>query len=379
MLLCLPPKTTIQNLVHINVKLRLTVLSCLLISQSALSDFYGTAGIGYSNSSVFGRIATEDNENYIYNSFLSSLSVGYRMDNGLAAELNGVSKLPFQRSRLPELNQIRLNTIYYFNDDTFRPYILLGVGRASIHSAEPLELNSSGLVWGGGIGIEYTINERWFTRANLRLDQAFDDSRNNDESYEFINTLFEVGYNFGTKSSYKQDSKFSDAKSYKVYTDQEEVDSDKDGIPDSIDLCPDTPASKPTNEVGCAIIGVTDSHNSSGIIFEGILDVNFDSGSSVLKEQARITLNKMSDILKKHSEIKIFVQAHTDNIGSDKENLKLSKSRAESVKNYLESRGISSARIVEEGYGETYPIATNKTAEGRALNRRVVFKLVEYM
>ncbi len=66
---------------------------------------------------------------------------------------------------------------------------------------------------------------------------------------------------------------------------------------------------------------------------------------------------------------------HTDNVGSDNANLKLSKDRAESVKNYLVSKGANPSRIEATGYGETQPIATNKTAAGRQKNRRVEFTL----
>ena len=66
---------------------------------------------------------------------------------------------------------------------------------------------------------------------------------------------------------------------------------------------------------------------------------------------------------------------HTDNIGSDENNLRLSKDRAESVKAYLVSKGANPSRIEATGYGESQPIASNKTAEGRQKNRRVEFTL----
>ena len=74
---------------------------------------------------------------------------------------------------------------------------------------------------------------------------------------------------------------------------------------------------------------------------------------------------------------KIEVQAHTDYKGSGEANLKLSEQRALSVKNYLVSQGVSEKRLIAKGYGESQPIADNKTEEGRAKNRRVELKVIK--
>ena len=77
-----------------------------------------------------------------------------------------------------------------------------------------------------------------------------------------------------------------------------------------------------------------------------------------------------------NSKITIEVSGHTDNVGSDEYNLKLSDDRAKSVKTYLESQGIDSSRIQSKGYGETKHIAGNETEEDRQLNRRVEFTIL---
>jgi OOP family OmpA-OmpF porin len=75
--------------------------------------------------------------------------------------------------------------------------------------------------------------------------------------------------------------------------------------------------------------------------------------------------------------IKVEVQGHTDSVGNDRFNLKLSQKRAESVKAYLVKQGVSADRMVPKGYGENVPIADNRTKDGRAQNRRVEFVITE--
>ena len=82
-------------------------------------------------------------------------------------------------------------------------------------------------------------------------------------------------------------------------------------------------------------------------------------------------------LLKNNPNITIELSAHTDKVGSDRYNLKLSKARARVSTSYLVSKGVSSKRIQSKGYGERKPVATNKTAVGRKLNRRVEIKVIK--
>ena len=102
-------------------------------------------------------------------------------------------------------------------------------------------------------------------------------------------------------------------------------------------------------------------------------DVNFEFASAKLTLNSYAILDDVAEILKDHSEIELEIQGHTDSKGSDSYNQELSQKRADSVRNYLLQKGIESYRLKAVGYGERYPIATNDTEEGRALNRRVEF------
>ncbi len=96
-----------------------------------------------------------------------------------------------------------------------------------------------------------------------------------------------------------------------------------------------------------------------------------------MKPESYTELDKLVSILKKNPTPIILITGHTDGVGKDSDNLVLSEQRAKSVVNYLISKGISEKRIGYKGFGETQPIATNNTNEGRAENRRVEFEVVE--
>jgi outer membrane protein OmpA-like peptidoglycan-associated protein len=111
-------------------------------------------------------------------------------------------------------------------------------------------------------------------------------------------------------------------------------------------------------------------------IGEGI-KITFDSGilfdvnSSTLKEDARTNISKLSTILKKYSDTNILVEGHTDSDGTDAYNQALSERRAASVSGFAKDQGVAAARFTTVGYGESQPVASNETVDGKAKNRRV--------
>ena len=107
-------------------------------------------------------------------------------------------------------------------------------------------------------------------------------------------------------------------------------------------------------------------------------NVFFDFDKSILKNESNIELDKLVAYLSSNQNLKIEIGGHTDNQGNDEYNMNLSLERAKSVYNYLISKGISADRMSYKGYGETKPIASNDTEEGRQLNRRTEFKVIGY-
>ncbi|MBS0417308.1 MAG: OmpA family protein [Proteobacteria bacterium] len=142
-------------------------------------------------------------------------------------------------------------------------------------------------------------------------------------------------------------------------------DSDHDGVPDNIDQCPNTPAGVQVDAVGCPLKG--------SITLEG---VNFEYNSAALTVASHPPLDTVAEGLKKHPRLKVEIQGYTDSTGSVPYNMKLSQKRADSVREYLVSSGASADQLVSKGFGPAKPVASNKTAEGRAKNRRVVMFVV---
>lgn len=104
--------------------------------------------------------------------------------------------------------------------------------------------------------------------------------------------------------------------------------------------------------------------------------VNFDFDKSDIRPDARPILDAAIDVLKAEPDINVSVQGYTDSVGTEAYNQKLSQRRAESVTRYLVTGGISAARLTAVGYGESNPVATNETADGRAQNRRVELRVL---
>ncbi len=118
--------------------------------------------------------------------------------------------------------------------------------------------------------------------------------------------------------------------------------------------------------------GVDVNRNSDGsinLVMPGA--ITFDTNKSNIKPNFYATLNKVAQVLTEDSQSGILVTGYTDSTGNDAINIPLSQARAQSVANYLASRGVSTSRINAQGHGAANPIASNATAEGREQNRRV--------
>jgi outer membrane protein OmpA-like peptidoglycan-associated protein len=98
---------------------------------------------------------------------------------------------------------------------------------------------------------------------------------------------------------------------------------------------------------------------------------NFDFNKATIKPEGKVKLDEAVALLNKYPDMKVSCDGYTDSIGSDAYNMKLSQRRAEAVVSYLESKGIAASRLTAKGFGKSNPVADNKTAEGRAKNRRV--------
>jgi len=133
-------------------------------------------------------------------------------------------------------------------------------------------------------------------------------------------------------------------------------DTDGDGVPDSRDKCPNTPRGAIVDYRGCWVA----AYGSF-----------FDFDKSTIKEQYLANLQRVADVLKIYPELTVRLDGYTDKVGTPEYNMKLGEERALAVRDYLVKFGVESKRLNYKSFGETNPIASNETDQGRATNRRV--------
>jgi OOP family OmpA-OmpF porin len=144
------------------------------------------------------------------------------------------------------------------------------------------------------------------------------------------------------------------------------LDDDGDGVSNNRDQCPDTPRGLEVNEVGCSL---EQALNQMG-------PVRFDLDKATLRPMGEETLRKVAEAMKRYPDKRVRIIGHTDALNTQAYNLDLSQRRAQSAIEFLVSQGIDRDRLVAEGRGESEPIATNETPEGRQKNRRVVWRVI---
>jgi outer membrane protein OmpA-like peptidoglycan-associated protein len=145
------------------------------------------------------------------------------------------------------------------------------------------------------------------------------------------------------------------------------IDSDGDGVCDGLDKCPGTPAGIKVDATGCPPPPPPFMPTKT-LVLKG---VNFDSDKATLTPASLAVLDGVVAGLKDWPDIRVEIGGHCDATNTHAHNQKLSERRAEAVYQYLLAKGIAANRMTTKGYGETVPIADNKTKEGRAINRRV--------
>ena len=274
---------------------------------------------------------------------------------------------------------------YYFgNQQGLNPYLGLGVG--ALRNSKPYQYNAT-LNLAGGIAKNVTDNVTLKTEVRYRMENT--DNVTTSEN-TFGDWLFNAGLSVALGEAKEQSTKTN------LIDQAPQTDSDGDGVSDANDRCPRTPAGTRVDAYGCAVKaapvdgdddrdGVPNSrdvcpHSKPGAVVGSdgckvkvvieLQGVHFDTDKSTLKSESISILNAAVKTLGDHGSIRVEVAGHTDSRASDAYNQSLSQRRAKVVYDYLTAHGISADRMTWRGYGESQPIATNDTAEGRARNRR---------
>jgi len=295
------------------------------------------------------------------------------------------------------LSCYRLNALYNFEEgEGFRPFLTAGVGCEKTDIGRFGNRSDVGYNAGGGL--------RWFLSPHfdMRLDGRFvytPVGGDIDAAQQNIEATFGVGWVFGAHHPASAPAAVptpdTDSDGDGVYDRTDRcprtprgwpvdqwgcpLDSDGDGVPDGEDLCPYTPRGVKVDDNGCPFPEAKVSlvqilRERKAVVLDG---VEFDIDKDTLRPASLTTLDEVAASLKDWSDVRLEVQGHCSEPGSDEHNMDLSRRRAAAVKAYLVSRGINASRLEDKGYGETRPIAGNDTKAGRQLNRRVELHVIE--
>ena len=262
-----------------------------------------------------------------------------------------------------------LTAQYHFNPlGRMRPYVGAGLGYAQFSGERPAGL-SLGSSWGPAAvaGIDLGVTQRFFVNlsarwVNVESKVKLNGDRVGDVALDPMIYSLNLGYRFGATAApaVVAIAAIAAIAPAVVAKPLAPLDSDGDGVIDPNDLCPDTPRGTRVGPQGCPC--------------DLTLKLNFAFDSSALTDSDKAQLDAAVAELKRLNWTSGVIEGHTDSIGSDAYNQKLSERRAATVREYLIAQGIAESRMAPTGFGESQPVADNKTAEGRAENRRVVLR-----
>jgi OOP family OmpA-OmpF porin len=244
---------------------------------------------------------------------------------------------------------------YHFGQRTFRPYIAAGMGRQKHRSVlDEGRATTASL----GLGLRAQFARHLAGTAQLMWRKDFDGSSIPDHR-NFTDLYYSIGlsFDFGGRPAPPPPPPPPPAP---PPAPPPNPDLDGDGVLNQHDKCPNTRPGAVVDLDGCEVEAV--------IELEGI---HFEFDKATLKPEALAILDQAAALLKKHERVVVEVAGHTDSKGSEEYNQGLSERRATAVKDYLNSRGVKASRLTSRGYGESRPVASNDTDEGRAENRRV--------
>jgi OOP family OmpA-OmpF porin len=354
-------------------------------------------------ASAMFHYAMFDDAKSLEGDFGSQLSLGLPVTDKFALELTYLGRnVDVQGGGAVEQSGFGLDALWYFDghDGDFDPYVLFGFAQITDDHATFTEDYASTQV---AFGFTDDFDDNLAFRSELRVYK-------NDDSARGTDVALGVGlvYRFGAKPAAAAAAAPMMAPAaapaaaapaavaavpvaaVPVAAAVADADSDGDGVKDSMDKCPGTPAGRAVNADGCELDsdgdGVVDAMDKcpdtpagTKVLANGcpvpkvvkLEGVNFTSGTATFVAGANAKLDQAVQALKDNPTIGVEIAGHTDSQGDAELNRKLSQQRADAVRKYLISGGVSPDQVTAKGYGEDEPVAGNDTADGRAQNRRV--------
>ncbi|MFT4825319.1 MAG: OOP family OmpA-OmpF porin [Halioglobus sp.] len=332
-----------------NFKISSLALGLLVAAGSASAD-HSVDQSGITFSPMVGQYNFDSNRD-AEDDFLYSFGLGYQFNSPWAVELVylGARTETDRTNTHVNLDQIRLDGIYNFaREGNFQTYLAAGIGESEYtrRFSDAVETNIN-----AGGGVRYFLSPKLSLRGDARVIGSFDE--------EDTDIALSVGlhYAFGGKSA-------SHA-SVAAVAAAPPADSDRDGVPDSQDECPDSEYGAKVDEVGCYIM-IKEGHSIA-------LNVNFANNSSEVTSEHYAEVAKLSTFMREYPHASVMIEGHTDDRGTADYNQGLSERRAKAVADLLVNReGVDASRVSTRGYGESSPMADSSVAGYRAMNRRVV-------
>ncbi|ABB45292.1 OmpA/MotB [Sulfurimonas denitrificans DSM 1251] len=345
---------------------KLLLIPALLLGTAVVAQEYN-----YEITPVIGTMIPEGNLK-LDNQFLTGVELQYNgFDALIKPELSFLftNNADYKNSNITtDIYRIALNGVYeYKSNSLFTPLAKVGVGY------EALENNFAGnrdsVFFDAGVGAKVALAEN----IALKLEAVYMLKNNNARWDNNLALLAGVNFAFGPKAQPVVAPEPVAAPAPKPVPAPAVVpapapkpvdgDDDKDGVLNSIDKCPKTPIGHKVDKDGCSVL--VDLH------------INFDTASYKVDNASMPKVKEFAEFLKDMPNYNAKIVGHTDSVGSDKDNQKLSENRANSVKTLIVKEGIDTKRITTEGKGEKSPIATNDTKEGKAQNRRIEAELIK--
>ena len=256
-----------------------------------------------------------------------------------------------------------------YTENKLKPYVLVGAGQSKIeveNAAGNFVTGSKDTIGNLGLGAMYRINDALSLRGEARAIHNFDENWWEGMALAGLEVVL-GGHLSPTVAVPPMVEPEAPLVGTPIIVVENDVDSDGDGVPDSIDACPGTPMNVVVDERGCPLqVDITDELKME-------LRVFFDNDKSAIKNQYQPEIAKVAEKMREYPNSIARVEGHASKTGpSARYNQRLSEARAVAVKSMLTNEfGIAPNRLSTVGYGYDRPIADNNTEEGRAMNRRV--------
>jgi OOP family OmpA-OmpF porin len=317
-----------------------------------------------------------DGDQDISNAPVHGIGFGYNYNSHLGVE--GVFDYIYSDAKPSDDDRkvytYHVDGLYHFMPDReFVPYLAAGIGAVTLDE-ENNGSDTNGL-FNYGAGLKTFITESLTIRGDIRHLIDFNDS-NNNFAYTIGLTYFwgakekkapppasAVTAEAPERAEIPAVPAIPESAPAPASATPPAKDSDEDGVYDDMDKCPGTPEGVLVDEQGCEVT------RKEKVSIE--LKVEFEFDSAKIKKIYNDHIKKVSDFLKKYPDTTAEIEGHTCSIGTEKYNLDLSRRRAEKVTQQLIASGVDPSRLKIMAYGESRPIADNKTREGRKRNRRV--------